>query len=72
MKVLDDTKLTAETERSINFSEEHKQLCLSLLDNGVNSYIFVNGVKISKLCLGNVSKDFSVDNVKKLIIRVCP
>ena len=42
-----------------------------------NSYLFVNGVEIYKskskkseiiatpLCLGNVSKDFSTDNVKK-------
>ena len=45
--------------------------------NRGNSYIFVNGVDIYKfkakdseintdpLCLGNVSKDFSVDNMKK-------
>ena len=45
--------------------------------NGLSSYIFVNGVEIYKfkakisekknaapLCLGNVSKDFSVDNMK--------
>ena len=45
--------------------------------NGTNSYLFVNGVEIIKfkgkyseikpipLCLGNASKDFSVDNIKK-------
>ena len=45
--------------------------------NGANSYLFVNGTKIHRfkakdseinaipLCLGNVSKDFSVDNMKK-------
>ena len=45
--------------------------------NGANSYIFVNGTEIIKfkandseikaypLCLGNISKDFSVDNMKK-------
>ena len=45
--------------------------------NGVNSYLFVNGTEIHKfkakdseivttsLCLGNISKDFSVDNMKK-------
>ena len=45
--------------------------------NGTNSYLFVNGTEISKfkakdfeinvipLCFGNVSKDFSVDNMKK-------
>ena len=45
--------------------------------NGVNSYLFVNGAEIIKfkakdseilaysLCLGNVSKDWSQDNMKK-------
>ena len=45
--------------------------------NGVNSYLFVNGKEIIKfkakdsevvafpLCLGNISKDFSVDNMKR-------
>ena len=46
--------------------------------NGANSYLFVNGTEIYKfkakdsdinvipLCLGNISKDFSVDNMKKI------
>ena len=45
--------------------------------NGVNSYLFVNGTKIYKfkakeseivatpLCLGNISKDWLIDNLKK-------
>ena len=45
--------------------------------NGANSYLFVNGDEIynfkakyseivpTPLCLGNVSKDWSVDNMKK-------
>ena len=45
--------------------------------NRANSYLFVNGTEIIKfkakdceivanpLCLGNISKDFSVDNMKK-------
>ena len=45
--------------------------------NGANSYLFVNGTEIIKfkakdseivatpLCLGNISKDWSVDNKKK-------
>ena len=45
--------------------------------NGANSYLSVNGTEIHKfkakdteivaspLCLGNISKDFSVDNMKK-------
>ena len=51
--------------------------CLSLHCNGTNSYLFVNGTEIYKskakyseiiatpLCLRNISKDFSVDNIKK-------
>ena len=54
-----------------------KKFCLRLHYNGANSYLFVNGTEIHKfkakdseivaspLCLGNNSKDFSVDNVKK-------
>ena len=50
---------------------------LSLHYNGANSYMFVNGVETNKfkaknseinaapLYLGNVSKDFSIDNMKK-------
>ena len=46
-------------------------------NNGVNSYLFVNGTKIYKfkvkdcdivatpLCLGNISKDWSTDNMKR-------
>ena len=45
---LDDTTLTAEKEYSINFTEQQKKFCLSLHYNGVNSYIFVNGVEIYK------------------------
>ena len=45
--------------------------------NGANSYLFVNGTEIYKfkakdseivpipLCLGNISKDWSLDNMKK-------
>ena len=51
--------------------------CLSLHYNGANSSLFVNGTEIYKfkakdseivaspLCLGNISKDWSVDNMKK-------
>ena len=54
-----------------------KKFCLSLHYNGANSYLFVNGTEIYKfkakdmeivaspLCLGNISKGFSVDNMKK-------
>ena len=61
----------------INFTANNKKFCLSLHCNRGNSYIFVNGTEIIKfkskdseivatpLCLGNISKGFSVDNMKK-------
>ena len=48
-----------------------------MLYNGANSYLFVNSTEIIKfkakdsniiatpLCLGNISKDWSVDNMKR-------
>ena len=57
---------------SINFTEEIKRFCLSLHYNGANNYLFVNGKGIKKFkakdspsCLGNISKDWSADNMKK-------
>ena len=62
---------------SINFTEYNKKFFLSLLYNEANSYLFVNGREIHKfkakdseivatlLCLGNVSKDWSVYILKK-------
>ena len=43
---LDDTALTAEKKYSINFIESRNKFCLSLHCNGVNSYLFVNGVEV--------------------------
>ena len=69
--------LSAEKMYSINFRENNKTFCLSLHYNGANSYLFVNGKEIHKfkakdseivttpLCLGNISKDRTVDNMKK-------
>ena len=76
-KGFDGTTLTAEKLYPINFTEKNKKFCLSLHYNGANSYLFVNGTEIHKfkgkdseivaspLCLGNISKDFSVDNMEK-------
>ena len=62
---------------SINFTVTKKQFCLSLHYNGANSYLFVNGTEIYKFkakdseivaspfCLGNISKDWSTNNMKK-------
>ena len=74
---INDTRIYAEKMYSINFTESNKKFCLSLHYNGANSYLFINGREICKfkakdseivaspLCLGNISKDFSVDNMKK-------
>ena len=61
----------------INFTEHSKKFFLSLNYHGANSYLFVNGKGIHKfkakdseivatpLCLGNISKDCSVNNMRK-------
>ena len=60
---------------SINFTVTGKKFCLSLYYNGANSYLFVNSTEIIKfkakdseivatpLCLGKISKNWSVDNM---------
>ena len=69
--------LTAAKMYSINFIVTKKKFCLSLHYNRANSYLFVNGTEIYKfkakdseivpnpLCLGNISKDWLVHNMKK-------
>ena len=71
-----DRNLTSGKNCSINFTEFNEKFCISLHHYGANSYLFVNGVKIHKLklkisefvaaplCLGNISKTFSIDNMK--------
>ena len=74
---LGEHSLTAEKMYSVNFTDNGDKYCLSLHYNGANSYLFVNGTEIYKfkakdseivigpICLGNISKDWSVDNMKK-------
>ena len=69
--------ITAEKMYSINSTVTNKKFCLSLHYNGANSYLFVNGTEMYKfkakdseivvgpICLKIISKDSSVDNVKK-------
>ena len=69
--------LRAELINSINFTEHNKKFCLSLHYNEGNSYSFVNGKEIHKLnaknsgivatplCLENISRNWTVDNMKK-------
>ena len=60
---LHDTTLTAKKEYSINFTEQHKKLCLNLHYNGVNSYIFVNGIEIYKLSKQKILKQIKLHYV---------
>ena len=72
-----ESTLNAEKLYSINFTMKNTKFCLSLHYNGSNSYLFVNGTEIIKfkandseilaysLCLGNISKDWTNDTMKK-------
>ena len=74
---LDDATLTAEAKYPINFIKSNERFVLSLHCNGNNSFLFVNATiicqfkakdsKIKKysFCLGNVSKDFTIDKIKR-------
>ena len=71
-----ESTLAAEKMYSIDFTVTKKNY-LSLHYNGANSYLFANGTEIYKfkakdseivaspLCLGDISKDWSTDNMKK-------
>ena len=74
---IDNKAFYVEKLYSVNFTKTNTKFCLILHYNGANSYLFVNGTELHKfkandsetvatpLCLGNISKDFSVDNMKK-------
>ena len=79
---LDDTTLTAEAQYSINFSISNRRFCLIMHYNGRSSFLFLNATKIYQfkakdskikkiypLCLGNISGDFSANNMKKYRIK---
>ena len=75
---INDTTLTAEAKYSISFIQPNKRFLLILHHNGSNSFLFVNATKIYQykatnseikdyaLCLGNISKDFKISNMKKM------
>ena len=77
MQGLGEQSLMTEKIYSINFSKDNIKFCLSLHYNGANSYLLVNGTEIIKfnakdskivaspLCLGNISKDWSTDSMRK-------
>ena len=71
-----ESTLTAEKMYSINFTVTKKKFW----NNGTNSYLFANGTKVikfkakdskiiaSRLCLGNISKHWSSDNMKNTVL----
>ena len=68
---------TAEAIYYINFTQSNDRFVLSIDYNGSNNFLFVNATKIYQLkaknseikeyalCLGNISKDFTIDKMKK-------
>ena len=74
---LDDTTLTAEVKHSIKFTQSGKKFTLNLIYNGSNSFLLANVTKACQfkaknleakdyaLSLGNVSKDFTINDMKK-------
>ena len=74
---LDNTAIFAEKLYSIIFTKTNTKFCSRLDYNGANSYLFVDGTEIHKfkandsgtvvtpLCVGNISKEYSTDNMKK-------
>ena len=80
--ILGEGPTQAEVKYSINFTQSGKRFVLSLQYNGSNSFLFVNATKVYRfkvkknseikdyaLCLGNVSKDFTINNMKKSRIK---
>ena len=75
--------LSAEAQYLINFPGSNRKFCLSLHYNGNNSFLFVNATRIYhfkakdseiKKCLlylGNVSRDFLSNNMKKTGLSGC-
>ena len=73
--------LTAEAKYPINFTQSGKRFVLSLHYNGSNSFLFFNATKVYQfktkdseikdyaLSLGNVSKDFTINIIKKNRIK---
>ena len=78
---LHDTTLTAEAIYPINFTQPNKRFVLVPHYNRSNSILFVSATKIYQfkaknseikdyaLCLGNITKDFTNDNMKKNRIK---
>ena len=80
---LNDTTLTTEAKYPFNFTQSERRFVLSLHYNGSNSFSFVNATKVYQFtaknpeikdcaqCLGNISEDFTIENMKNRIKRSC-
>ena len=79
---LNDTVLTTEAQYSIDFSRWNIKFCLTLHYTRNDSFLFVNATKSInskqkilkkkyRLCLRNISWDFSASNMKKRIKWMC-
>ena len=77
---LHDTTIRAEAEYVISFSRSQRKFCSSLHYNGSNSCLFVltpqkyinskhSEIKPYPLSLGNISNDFTANNMKKNRIK---
>ena len=73
---MSSSTFTAEAKYTINFTQSGKRFVLSLHYNGSNSYKYINSkqVKDSEIkyfapCLGDVSKDFTINNMKKTRLK---
>ena len=78
---LDDTSLAAETKYPINFTQPNKRFVLSLHYNESKSLLFVNATEIYEfkvrnseikdyiLSLDNISKNFTINNMKENRIK---
>ena len=74
---LDKIISIAEAKYPINFTESEKGFALSLHNNRSNSFLFANVTKVYHfkakiseikdyaLCSGNISKDFTINGIKK-------
>ena len=74
---LDNTAITVEVKYSLNITRSRNKISLSLYYNGSNSFLYVNAINVYQFkskdseikpyppCLGNISKEFTVNNMKK-------
>ena len=78
---VDNIMITTEAKYPNNFTELRKRFALSLHYNGSRDFLFVNAVKMYQFkakvseikpypfCIGNISKIFTLNNMKKNRIK---